>query len=350
VIVADRRLRTLADFQHRQHFNAASGGHGGRNDRSGANGAPLSIRVPVGTTILDARDGTVLADLVEDGQSYHAAQGGRRGRGNARFATSVKQTPRFAEKGQPGEEAELLLQLKLLADVGIVGFPNAGKSTFISRVSAARPKIAPYPFTTLVPELGVVRMGEEQSFVLADMPGLIEGAHEGKGLGIRFLKHIERTRVLLHMIDLSAPDDPLTAFDAINRELAGYHPRLAELPQVVVGNKIDMPEAREILPRVTEALAARGVTLHPISAVTGEGVDAVLYRLVQELETAPAPARRPAPRGGKDRGGLRGARYPGRAARRDDRPRERRGRVAAAAFPGPGGSLPASARTRGATG
>ncbi|MEW6770221.1 MAG: GTPase ObgE [Bacillota bacterium] len=286
---ADEGLRTLVDFHFRRQFKAGRGGHGEGKERHGKSGADLVLQVPVGTVVRDAATGEVLADLVQHGQEVIVARGGRGGRGNARFATSTERAPRFAEKGEPGEERWLELELKLLADVGLVGLPNAGKSTILSRVSAARPKIADYPFTTLEPCLGVVRVGEGESFVLADLPGLIEGAHAGAGLGHKFLRHIERTRLLIHVVDAAgtAGRDPVADFAVINRELALYSPELAARPQVVAANKMDLPESRPKLERLRVALP--GYEVFPVSAATGEGLDRLMARVAELLRELPAP-------------------------------------------------------------
>ena len=230
--------------------------------------------MPVGTIIKDFETGEVLADLSENGQTFIVAHGGIGGKGNAHFATSTHQTPRFAQEGMPGEEFWLKLELKLLADVGIVGFPNAGKSTFISRVSAARPKIADYPFTTLTPHLGVVKHFDSKSFVMADIPGLIPGAHEGLGMGIQFLKHVERTSLLLHIIDISMEpnNNAWSNFTAINKELGFYNPQLLEKPQIVALNKIDLPHVRDQVKKEVALFKKKGIILYPFSAVTGEGI------------------------------------------------------------------------------
>ena len=286
VAVADGRLVTLADFAHRPSYRAESGDRGRGKRRAGRSGADLELRLPVGT-LIRLGDRT-LADLARPGQRFLLARGGGGGRGNAQFATSVRQAPRFAEKGVPGEERRLRLELKLLADVGVIGLPNVGKSTLISRVSSARPKIADYPFTTLVPNLGVVRIDEGTSYVIADMPGLIEGAHRGRGRGHAFLRHIERARVLIHLLDLSAGREPLRDLDLLNRELSLYNPRLAELPQLIGGNKIDLPEGQEALAAWAEALRGRG-EFFPISAVTGEGVRELTGRAAALLAEIAAP-------------------------------------------------------------
>lgn len=298
ILEVDEGLSTLVDFRYKSHFRAPSGQHGSGSKRHGRDGDPLIIRVPPGTVVRDADSGRLLADLVEPGQRVVVALGGRGGRGNARFATSTRQAPQFAELGEKGEERRLKLELKLLADVGLIGFPNAGKSTLISRISAARPKVASYPFTTLVPNLGVVRMGEGSSFVVADIPGLIEGAHEGAGLGHRFLRHVERTRVLVHVVDVSGWEgrDPRSDFDVVLTELEKYSADLAKLPQIVAANKIDLPSAQDHLPAFREHVEARGLKVFPISAATGEGVPELLQEVWAVLQAArPEPAFSPEP-------------------------------------------------------
>jgi GTP-binding protein len=292
VLVADPQLGTLLDLRYQQHYDAERGEHGQGRDRYGRSGVDKVVRVPVGTLVRDFASGEVLADLAEAGARFVAAQGGKGGRGNLHFATSTNQAPRIAEDGGPGEERKLRLELKLLADVGLLGYPNVGKSTFIARVSKARPKIADYPFTTLVPNLGVVPLSDGRSFVLADIPGLIEGAAEGHGLGHRFLKHVERTRVLLHLVELSPEPgrEPLRDFDVINAELGRYDPALAARPQVVALTKMDLPDTRAAWPTLREAFAARGVELHAVSAATGEGVVELLERLYARLGRNPDPA------------------------------------------------------------
>jgi GTP-binding protein len=279
LFVADDQLTTLLDYRYQPIHTARSGGHGMGSDMNGKAGEDLTLKVPVGTLIRDEATGETLADLSTAGQVFVAAQGGRGGLGNMNFATSTRQTPRFAQDGTPGESKTLILELKLLADVGLLGFPNAGKSTFIARVSRARPKIADYPFTTLVPNLGVVQYKGGKSFVLADIPGLIEGAAEGVGLGHQFLRHVERCRVLIHLVDLGAvaeERDPLHDFQVINRELEKFSPGLAEKPQVVVANKLDLPWAREALPRFEKAMKKKHIEVLPLSGATGEGMEAVL--------------------------------------------------------------------------
>lgn len=297
VVVADDQLSTLLDFKYRQHYKAEDGENGRSKDQHGKSGETLRIRVPVGTVVRDFDTGEILADLTAPGQEVLVAKGGRGGRGNIHFKTPWNQAPRYAEPGTPGEERTLLLELKLLADVGLIGYPNVGKSTFISAVSRARPKIADYPFTTLVPHLGVVGLSDGRSFVLADIPGLIEGAADGAGLGHRFLRHVERTKVLIHLLERS-PDpsrDPEKDYDAINRELERYNPALAARPQIVCLNKIDLPETREAYPTLRERFAARHVELFAVSAATREGLDAVLERAwaLLRAQATPAPTSEP---------------------------------------------------------
>lgn len=284
-LMASPHLNTLIKFKYRQHFKAQRGAHGQGKGKQGKAGKDLIIDVPVGTTVRDAESGALLADLVRAGQRVLVARGGRGGRGNAAFATPTNQAPRFAEKGEPGEERWLYLELRLIADVGIVGVPNAGKSTLLAAVSAARPKIAAYPFTTLVPNLGVVAL-DDRSFVMADIPGLIEGAHRGAGLGHKFLRHIERTRLLIHLLDGASPD-PLHDLEDINQEMALFSPRLAEKPQIVVLNKMDLPQARAIWPQIEGEMRRRGTPVASISALTGEGVRPLLHRVADLLEQLP---------------------------------------------------------------
>ena len=290
VLYVDLALNTLYRFARRRRFRAERGQHGRGKNQHGAAGRTLRVPVPAGTLVRDASSDRVLADLVEPGQEVVAARGGRGGRGNARFATSTNQAPRLAENGEPGECRTLRLELKLLADVGLVGKPNAGKSTLLAAVSAARPKVAPYPFTTLHPHLGVVVLDEQTDFVMADLPGLIEGAAEGKGLGHEFLRHVERTRLLVHLLD-GASDDPLTDFSAINGELASFGHGLADKPQLVALNKMDLPRAQENWPTVRDTLRARGLEVFSISGLTGEGVRELLWRTAQRLTELPAPSQ-----------------------------------------------------------
>jgi GTP-binding protein len=285
IIEADRGLSTLLDMKQRPHQKAERGRHGMGKDRHGASGDDLVIHLPVGTLVKDAETGEVLADLDQHGQRMVILKGGRGGQGNARFMTSTNRTPRFAQPGEPGEERWLRLELKLLADVGLLGMPSVGKSSLIAKVSAARPKIADYPFTTLVPNLGVVLYKDYRSFVIADIPGLIEGAHEGAGLGHRFLRHVERTRLLVHLLDPCRPpaSDSLADYDAINRELALFDPELAGKPQIVVVNKIDRTDVKDLLPQIRQSFAERGVHVFPISAATGEGIPELLDEIARHL-------------------------------------------------------------------
>ena len=284
-IVTNRHLNTLIQFQRQQHFRAESGGRGDRKDMQGKRGADLLIDVPPGTVVRYAQTGELLADLVQLGQKVLVAKGGRGGRGNAFFATPTNQAPRIAEKGEPGQVRSLKLELKLIADVGIIGVPNAGKSTLLAAVSAARPKIAAYPFTTLAPNLGVATVDGE-SLVLADIPGLIEGAHAGAGLGTAFLRHIERTRVCIHLLD-GAAADPLRDFATINKELELFSPTLATRPQVVALNKMDLPQAQELWPSVQSAMREQNLPVHAISAVTGQGTVELLRAVRQVLQVTP---------------------------------------------------------------
>lgn len=278
--------RTLLDLKYRQHHVAKHGGHGKGSNKTGRNSKDVELPVPVGTLILDADTGELLADLTADGQSFVVARGGIGGKGNARFTSSTRQAPRYAQDGIKGEERWFRLELKLLADVGIIGLPNVGKSTFISKVSAARPKIADYPFTTIVPNLGVVKYGNFETFVIADIPGLIEGAHDGMGMGIRFLRHIERTTVLLHMLDISREsfENAWHDYETINRELAFFSPKLTEKPQVVAINKIDLPITGERMKKAIDIFGKNGVKILAFSAITGEGVQNVIHEIIEELK------------------------------------------------------------------
>ncbi len=289
IFVASTHLNSLLNFQHQKHYRAGNGVHGTVQRMTGANGNDLRLDAPVGTIIRNAATGDVLADLTQPGQEVVILSGGRGGRGNIHFANSRQQAPRIAERGEPGEELWLTLELKLIADVGIVGVPNAGKSTLLSVVSAARPKIGDYPFTTLQPNLGVVALDDYETMVLADIPGLIEGASAGVGLGHDFLRHVERTRVLIHLLDGMAMD-PLQDWKMINEELALYNPTLAAKPQLVVLNKIDLPDAQSLEPLLREAITAVGQPFMTISAVTGEGVRPMLYEIKRMLDAQPAEA------------------------------------------------------------
>jgi GTPase len=294
--VANANLNTLLNFRFQKAFEAGRGGHGEGSNRTGKNGKDIELEVPAGTVIYERRGDELvpLADLTEAGQRVLIAKGGLGGRGNATFATSTNRAPRKTQPGLPGEEKELRLHLKLLADVGLVGFPNAGKSTLISRISAARPKIADYPFTTLTPNLGVVGLSGDRSFVVADVPGLIEGAHSGHGLGTRFLSHLERTKVLIHVIDLSSSTgrDPVQDFDVIARELELFPgrdasgERLADKPVIVAANKIDALDEPDRLERLRGHLRERDVPLFAVSAVTGEGLQALLEAAWRQVAEA----------------------------------------------------------------
>ena len=283
-----KTLNTLNSFRYKRKYIAPDGGNGGPSNMSGRSAENLVIPVPPGTIVYDADTNELLGDLVEDGQELVVCKGGRGGRGNQHFATSRNQAPRTAEKGEPPEEKNIRLELKLLADVGIVGVPNAGKSSLLSAVTNAKPKIADYPFTTLEPNLGVARLDEETDLILADIPGLIEGAHQGVGLGDAFLRHIQRTRVLIHVLDGSA-EDPLADFSQINSELALFDDLLAKKPQVVVVNKIDLPEVKERWEGLRKGLKKRGYEAFAISALTRENLAPVLWKAHQLLMETPIP-------------------------------------------------------------
>lgn len=278
---ASKNLNTLLDFRYKKKYLAENGKPGEGKNKHGRSGQDLILPVPVGTVIRDVDKNTIIADLVRDGEEAFIAKGGKGGRGNAHFATPVRQTPRFAEKGLKGEERNIKLELKLLADVGLIGFPNAGKSTLLSVISAAKPKIADYPFTTLVPNLGVVKYGDFKSFVVADIPGLIEGAHRGEGLGHSFLKHIERTKVLLHLVDLSylGHKKPLKGFEIINEELKLFNEAISEKPQIVVIGKMDLSDVRKRAKRYENYFLKRGFKVFKISSATREGIDDLLFYL-----------------------------------------------------------------------
>jgi GTP-binding protein len=280
ILRADISLNTLIDFRYKRKFIAKSGDRGGVSNMTGHRGEDVIIKVPLGTVVRDDETNIMIADLTEDGQEFIAAKGGRGGKGNACYATSTKRAPTFAEKGEPGTKGWLRLELKLLADVGLVGYPSVGKSSIISRVSAARPEIAAYHFTTLTPVLGVVRLNEEQSFVLADIPGLIEGAAEGVGLGHDFLRHIERTKVLLHVVDVSGCEgrDPIEDFEKINHELEAYSAKLARRKQLVVANKMDLPDSADNFVILKEYVEEKGYEIMPVSAATGEGLQELMWK------------------------------------------------------------------------
>jgi GTP-binding protein len=289
VVVADSHLSSLLDFKYKRHYKADRGEDGRNKDQYGAAGGDLTLKVPVGTVIYDEETNEPIIDLDTDGAKFVLAKGGIGGKGNIHFATPWNQAPRTAEPGTPGETKTLRLELKLLADVGLLGYPNVGKSTFISRVSRARPKVADYPFTTLVPNLGVVRLSDERTFVIADIPGLIEGASDGAGLGLQFLRHVERCRVLLHIVEATfttGPErTPLEDFDVINGELAKYAPELAKKPQVVVLNKIDAIDPKDV-EEYRREFAERNIEMHAISAATGQGIDRALELLWGHLASS----------------------------------------------------------------
>lgn len=285
VLIGDSNLNTLLDFRYKRIFKADNGANGQSSNMHGRGAEDLLIKVPPGTIIKEEATGQVLGDITEIGQTIVVAKGGRGGRGNARFVNSVHRAPTFAELGEPGAERSLMLELKLLADVGLVGYPSVGKSSILAKVSAAKPDIAAYHFTTLSPVLGVVSIGEGQNFVLADIPGLIEGAHEGVGLGHDFLRHIERTKVLIHVLDVSGLEgrDPIDDFHKINNELKLYNERLFKRPQIIAANKMDLPEAQENYERVANYMAELGHEIYPISAATGDGLTALMQRAAQLL-------------------------------------------------------------------
>ena len=295
-LVAKSNLNTLLSFRFQKQFEAGRGAHGEGSNRTGRSGADVVLEVPIGTVVYERQDDELVqvADLMADSQRILIAKGGLGGRGNAQFATSTNRAPRRAEPGLPGEEKALRLHLKLLADVGLVGFPNAGKSTLISRISAARPKIAEYPFTTLTPNLGVVGLSGDRTFVVADVPGLIEGAHAGSGLGHRFLSHLERTKVLVHLIDVSSVSgrDPVSDFDVISRELSLFPgrdaagERLVDKPMIAAANKIDALDDPDRLARLQRHLQSAGVPLYPVSAASGEGLDRLLEAIWREVSGA----------------------------------------------------------------
>jgi GTP-binding protein len=289
VLKTTTKKRTLYHFQYQKIYKAKNGGGGQGRNCTGKGGEALIIELPPGTLVIDADSGVILKDLVQADEVFVVAKGGRGGLGNARFKSSTQRTPRFAQPGEPGQTFNLRLELKLLADVGIVGLPNAGKSTLVSALSSARPKIADYPFTTLTPHLGVVRRGNREPFVIADIPGLIEGAHSGTGLGIRFLRHVERTRLLVHLIDAAAidPDHPLKDLETINRELHQYSETLAAKPQLVVLNKMDIEWAEDAAALFREAYGREDVL--QISAASGQGLDnltAALYNWLESIDEA----------------------------------------------------------------
>ncbi|HBD63642.1 MAG TPA: GTPase CgtA [Clostridiales bacterium] len=284
ILVADEGLRTLMDFRYKRHYQAENGQDGRGKKQYGSDGKDLVLRVPIGTLVKDEETGIVMADLKNHEQSYVVAKGGHGGKGNAKFANAIRRTPRFAEPGTKGEGREIILELKLLADVGLIGFPNVGKSTILASITSAKPKIANYHFTTLKPNLGVVSIGEGHSYAMADIPGLIEGASEGAGLGLEFLRHVERTKLLLHVIDASGQEDrdPIEDFYKINDELKQYSEKLSEKEQIIVLNKMDLPQSQENLERIKEKFSS-DYEIIEVSAATGEGLDALKKRAYERL-------------------------------------------------------------------
>ncbi len=284
IVKASQSLNTLLDHKYQKTYRAERGEHGKGKNMHGRNGRDLVILVPVGTIIKDKDTGAMIADLDAVDKEVIVARGGRGGLGNAHFATPTRQAPRFAQPGEKGEERNLILELKLLADVGLVGLPNAGKSTLLKSITTAKPRIAPYPFTTLTPNLGVVKVGEFKSFVVADIPGLIEGAHEGAGLGFQFLRHVERTLILLHLVDISEfADDPVRSLETVNREMRLYNPLLMEKPQAIVGTKLDISGDKRNLLKLEEYARKNGIDFMAISAITREGIDKLINYLVRRL-------------------------------------------------------------------
>ncbi|MEL7649714.1 MAG: GTPase ObgE [Sedimentibacter sp.] len=283
ILVADEGLRTLMDFRYKRHYSAENGEDGRGKKQYGSDGKDMYLKVPTGTLVKDEETGIVLADLKENGQQYVCARGGRGGKGNVKFKNSIRRTPRFAEPGTKGEAREIILELKLIADVGLVGFPNVGKSTILASVTSAKPKIANYHFTTLKPNLGVVSIGEGQSYVLADIPGLIEGASEGAGLGLEFLRHVERTKLILHVIDASGQEDrdPVDDFYKINEELKKYSEKLTGKEQIIILNKTDLPQAQENIDRIKKELGDHEII--EVSAATGANLDYMKKRAYERL-------------------------------------------------------------------
>jgi GTP-binding protein len=291
VLVSTEHQNTLLQFRFNPEHKAERGRHGEGSQRTGAEGRSLDVQVPVGTVVYDESTGERLYDFTQPGERFTVARGGKGGKGNARFATSTHQAPTEHEPGRPGDEKRLRLELKLLADVGLVGFPNAGKSTLISRISAARPKIADYPFTTLEPNLGVVQFADFRSFVVADIPGLIEGAHLGHGLGVQFLRHIERTRLLAHLVDVSDSSgrNPVQDFETVMQELASFSDDLVKKPMILVATKMDAAQDAERVARLRKLAAERGLACFEISSVTGQGIEALKFAMAERV-LAPAPA------------------------------------------------------------
>lgn len=286
ILQGDEGIRTLMDFRYKRSYIGENGEDGRTKNQYGKSGADIILKLPVGTLIKDEETGKVIVDIKEHGQQFVIAKGGKGGRGNAKFATATRQAPGFAEAGTKGQERNIVLELKLLADVGLVGFPNVGKSTLLSMISAAKPKIANYHFTTLKPNLGVVRVAEEKSFVLADIPGLIEGASEGAGLGLDFLRHIERTRILVHVLDASGSEErnPIEDFHKINEELFQYNEKLREKPQIIAANKTDLPEAAQWVDKIKEEFIPQGYQVFEISAATNKGIQELVYAIWNLLE------------------------------------------------------------------
>ncbi|UOF90145.1 GTPase ObgE [Fodinisporobacter ferrooxydans] len=289
IFAVDEGLRTLLDFKYQRHYKASPGENGRNKNQHGRSAESYIVKVPPGTVVTDADTGEFLGDLTANGQQLIVAKGGRGGRGNTRFATAKNKAPDMAEKGEPGEERWVQLELKVIADVGLVGFPSVGKSTLLSVVSAARPKIGAYHFTTLSPNLGVVDVGDGRSFVLADLPGLIEGAHEGQGLGMQFLRHVERTRVILHVVDMAGSEgrDPYEDWLKINEELQYYNAKLEQRPQVIVANKMDISEAEERLQEFRQKVGD-GFPIYPVSGMTRQGIQELLYKVADILDSIPA--------------------------------------------------------------
>lgn len=282
IIEASSRLQSLLDFRYRSHFKAEKGTHGQGQKKHGRNGRDYILHVPVGSLIKDAESGEILADLTEEGQSYTAARGGRGGKGNVHFASSINRAPRTATEGKDGEEKWLRIELKLLADVGLIGLPNAGKSTLLSKLSAAKPKVASYPFTTINPQLGVFYLSTGEPCTIADIPGLIEGAHSGQGLGHKFLRHIERTSLLLHLVDATGfENDPLQACQALEAELRAYTPELLNRPRIVLLNKVDALPSEEAIEELQSRFRAEGIETIPVSALSGRGLDDLSARLTE---------------------------------------------------------------------
>ncbi len=296
-IEADANVQTLADYRYKKHFKARHGAHGSSSLKAGRDAEDVVLRVPVGTVVRNSETGETIGDLMRHGERVLAARGGRGGRGNVHFASSTRRAPRMAEKGEPGEETRIEFELRLLAQVGIIGFPNAGKSTLLSAISSARPRIAPYPFTTLTPNLGVLELRNMQRIVVADIPGLIMGAHRGAGLGLSFLRHVKRTRLLVYLLDLSSVsgEAPLEQYEILREELGGYDAELQRRPVLIVGNKIDLPEGKGAWPVLEKALAARGLEGCAVSALTREGLDDFTQTLERAFTAIPPEEPAPAP-------------------------------------------------------